>query len=263
MSERLLTDSVVGSTDSRSASLNVQLCCTMATSAVTVYGASIGRPNRTIGHSAAAAKGMRTFKRRMDNSFRKDSVMPDWCECELIIKGQSGVLACLDAIAGTPYGDGRRQAIDFERIVPMPRIVKDTVSGSSADAGRVLLGDDVLGEEMLSYLWVKEMGISDLAALRKHLLTTCPEADELWGTKWNACYCQDVEGATDSAACIHFSTAWSPPTPVVQELSRQFPKLKFTLWYWEGGEGFRGVFRARGGDVWQDVTREYRGSRGG
>jgi hypothetical protein len=37
---------------------------------------------------------------------------------------------------------------------------------------------------------------------------------------------------------IRFSTAWSPPTPIIEELSRRFPKVKFTLEYVDEGGGF-------------------------
>ena len=65
------------------------------------------------------------------------------------------------------------------------------------------------------------------------------------GTKWNACYCSKVEKSEDSTT-ISFSTAWSPPVPVVKELAEQYPNLKETLRYWEGGEGFRGRLVAKG-----------------
>jgi hypothetical protein len=208
--------------------------------------------------------------------------------------GRSGVLACLEAIKGEPDEDGPCY-IDFQKIVPMPAILEGTVSGSDADLGCVLLGDEKLGEKMLSYDWVKEKGITDLEALRKYLREHHPEAEEAgrrslqaeqetgcrdwyewragkmtdgftaghWGTKWNACYFGPLEDATDTRADIAFCTAWSPPAPVIMELSRQFPKLTFTLKYWEGGCGFRGMLRVKAGRVSGAATYDYSGPRGG
>lgn len=47
---------------------------------------------------------------------------------------------------------------------------------------------------------------------------------EHWGTKWNACDTQinDVDKAD-----VYFNTAWSPPIPVLDTLSKRYPKLTF------------------------------------
>ena len=47
-----------------------------------------------------------------------------------------------------------------------------------------------------------------------------------WGTKWNA---YDI--INDDPGCICFNTAWSSPFPIIKELSKLFPKVKFTLKY--------------------------------
>lgn len=211
--------------------------------------------------------------------------MPNWCENELTIRGSSGVLACLEAIRGEPDEDGPCH-LDFRKIVPMPEILKGTTAGGTVDRGYVLLGDDELGQKMLSYPWVKTEGITDLAALRDHIRRSWPEVEEEarrsmqaeqetgyrnwydwcvvhWGTKWPACFFRPSDNATDTEAVIAFCTAWSPPRPVVVELSRQFPDLDFTLEYWEGGCCFQGILRAQGGVALQDEAYDYSGSRGG
>jgi len=45
-----------------------------------------------------------------------------------------------------------------------------------------------------------------------------------WGTKWNA-----YEQKMLAPNILYFETAWSPPCPVIEELSQMFPKLKFNL----------------------------------
>lgn len=219
--------------------------------------------------------------------------MPNWCENELTIQGGSGVLACLDAIQGDA-GEKGPCHIDFQRIVPMPAILEGT-SSPVDKRGLVLLGDDAEGREMLSYPWVRQERIANLDALRSYLRENCPEAEEHarrsiqaeqetgyrdwyerrigrcesgfgdghWGTKWNACCSELLDGTTDSHAVVAFSTAWTPPSPVVLQLSKRFPKLTFTLKYWEGRAGFCGTMRARAGKILRDVSRQYRGPRGG
>ena len=87
--------------------------------------------------------------------------------------------------------------------------------------------------------------------------------DGHWGTKSNASYSTLREGATDKKATIEFDTAWSPPEPIIIELSKQFPKLAFSLKYWEGGAGYRGILRVKGGKILQNFTYDYKGQRGG
>jgi hypothetical protein len=220
----------------------------------------------------------------------KEASMPNWCEDELTIRGKSGVLACLDAIKGESDTDGPRY-IDFEKIVPMPAILLGR-SEPADEKGRVLLGDDALGHQMLSHEWVKAKGITNLEGLRAYFREHFPNAEEdgrlalqakqetgcwdwwewrtgglfnegHWGTKWNACYFTPLVNATDTRADIDFCTAWSPPRPVVVELSKLFPTLAFTLKYWEGGGGFRGLLRTKAGEVRATATYMYRGPRGG
>lgn len=47
-----------------------------------------------------------------------------------------------------------------------------------------------------------------------------------WGTKWDAC---DAHGGLEEGGVltIRFDTAWSFPTPIAVELSKQFPTLLF------------------------------------
>jgi len=68
-----------------------------------------------------------------------------------------------------------------------------------------------------------------------------------WGTKWDIAV-RDSEQHSDTSleeehATVlryRFNTAWSPPLPVIEELSLQYPKLEITLEYEEeqgwGGE---------------------------
>ena len=64
---------------------------------------------------------------------------------------------------------------------------------------------------------------------------------ENWGTQWDA-YEHDgeVERLSDEEAKICFLTAWSPPAPVIKELSAQFPQAIITLFYYELGMDFCG-----------------------
>lgn len=80
--------------------------------------------------------------------------------------------------------------IDFDKIVPMPEELRNATDGR--------------GEA-----WAREH----------------------WGSKWNAFETDlDVGFAGPGSSIIGtFMTAWTPPEPVVQELSHRFPNLEVVL----------------------------------
>jgi hypothetical protein len=68
-----------------------------------------------------------------------------------------------------------------------------------------------------------------------------------WGTKWDVAVSDDekwaeteITGESSTHISYRFNTAWSPPLPVIEELSVQHPELEITLEYEEeqgwGGE---------------------------
>jgi hypothetical protein len=57
-----------------------------------------------------------------------------------------------------------------------------------------------------------------------------------WGTKWEAGETDTERHGADHFQ-VRFHTAWSPPYPVIEEASVQFPTLHFTL-EWEEEQGF-------------------------
>ena len=59
-----------------------------------------------------------------------------------------------------------------------------------------------------------------------------------WGTKWGFCDCE-IEDADGYDFMYSFSTAWSPITPVILEMSKQFPKITFTYFCDEESGEFR------------------------
>ena len=73
-----------------------------------------------------------------------------------------------------------------------------------------------------------------------------------WLTKWDACDA-DVHRMNNAVSrltsiSITFSTAWSPPDPVFQAMTEQFPDLKFEV-HWEEEQGFGAEYECSGGNV--------------
>jgi hypothetical protein len=204
--------------------------------------------------------------------------MPNWCENDLYIYGPDRT-AVLDAISSK---DG---AFDFERVVPMPAVLAATEKSSDVTWGRIILGEnDADAREYLKYGWAVAAGLTTVEALKAFLAKEHPTAVDAarraqaayaetgywdwydwsvnhWGTKWNASAARlDRQERRDK---LTFSTAWSPPRPVVAALGRRFPANTFSLRFYERGAALKGRFKVRGARVLVNETAEYRGRRGG
>ena len=68
-----------------------------------------------------------------------------------------------------------------------------------------------------------------------------------WGTKWDACRAEIVEEA-DSTLGYGFSTAWSPPMPVLEAFAATHPDIDFDFSY-EEEQGWGGVIEVRQGEL--------------
>lgn len=83
-----------------------------------------------------------------------------------------------------------------------------------------------------------------------------------WGVKWDVVHADSgrsddgpVEGETQ--ASYTFETAWSPPETLFHYVAEKFPKLTFTLTYYEEGMGFGGMLTwHRGKLVGHEETEE-------
>jgi hypothetical protein len=79
-----------------------------------------------------------------------------------------------------------------------------------------------------------------------------------WGTKWNVSDC-DIK-VDDRSITVWFETAWSPPIPIMEALTKKYPALSIKLEYSEGGMCFRGIFEGQNGETIRDdsweMTRE-------
>lgn len=93
-----------------------------------------------------------------------------------------------------------------------------------------------------------------------------------WGSKWGAYHIETThhidhivnsKKTKKSEILYYYNTAWNPICPVVLEMSKQFPSLKFTNKYWEAGNGYRGIFVCKAGKILKDKNYDYHGDRGG
>jgi hypothetical protein len=87
---------------------------------------------------------------------------------------------------------------------------------------------------------------------------------ENWGTKWGLYDIELVEDDSDNGRLEYtFQSAWSPPAPVIQAMSKRFPSLNFALEYFECGGGFMGSCEYEDGQEVSAGEAPYHGPRGG
>ena len=139
--------------------------------------------------------------------------MPDYIRNKLIVTGLSeDVERFVDHIG---------QVMDFEKIIPPP-----------ADMFRENLGEKERKE-------CAEKGIPNWYDWQS----------EHWGTKWNACDCQEViltpfEHTSYTKAIYRFDTAWSTPEPVIRRIIEDWPELEIDGGYIDEGYEGCGSFSA-------------------
>lgn len=155
-------------------------------------------------------------------------------------------------------------ALSFQRIIPMPEILKKSERDSFSTIGySAFYGDP---SAIMQYPWVQEAGVKTVEDLRRFLEskdvrykqgadlarqaieeTGCSDwyewSIENWGTKWDSCHVE-VCKEEDCFLELTFSTAWSFPVPVFNQLAKQFPNLQFQGSFIEEGDFFEGDFES-------------------
>jgi len=152
--------------------------------------------------------------------------MPNHCSNCLLVDGpQKEIDRLIENVRGE-----KTHVIDFNKVVPIPAELRETTSPSNCPE--------------LDKQFIADYGFSDL-------YSWCLAH---WGTKWSSYDCGGWDHSGNHAAC-YFSTAWSPPTPVITELGLQYPTLNFKLVYFEPGCYFAGILSVHG-DESDDICEE-------
>ena len=207
--------------------------------------------------------------------FFVESKMPNWCENRLSVSGPKSVIAELVKAVGLERGE-----FDFNGIVPMPAELHISKGSATSWGEDVLYGDwkrvieipwirerffSAFGaipeyrEEMVTMIehvhaCYEEPGVSAEAIfglslhdarqeqVTKHAIHHAIGNEwsvSKWGTKWNGGEV-DVESLEPESFTIYFSTAWSPPVPVVEALCEKYPEIEAEMSYAETGCWFAG-----------------------
>lgn len=180
--------------------------------------------------------------------------MPNYCMNRLTF---SGSVEKVDKLFQFVRGDSD---FDFQKITPMPQSIQDTEHGSvsfASEACALYLKDGTITNQlrwMIERYDIDQNNLKDAInqwvsvgqvnlGMGERILQNKIDygygdwydwAVAKWGTKWNS---SDVD-VEDSD--ITFTTAWSPPRPVIEKLSELFPSIEITHIYFEPGTELAG-----------------------
>lgn len=165
------------------------------------------------------------------------------------------------------------EGLDFNRIIPMPELLRDTESSSVSEVGAILLlakDQNPFGPSVLDGLYERDRkGVMECSTGRPKervaaFLAQNPDYEtkgrqklraiaetgypswyewsiDHWGTKWGAYSPMMTDAAPESGAVgFGFDTAWDFPTPIFEELARRFPTLSFDCVCFDEGWNFAG-----------------------
>lgn len=137
-----------------------------------------------------------------------------------------------------------QQAIDFNKIIPMPEslncesgsngehaveyiLAKLKESKTAGDRDKIRKFETRFGQPEQRERAV-ELGLTYIKNIVLYGYETWYEwCNANWGTKWNAYDVVHSEGS----CVIEFDTAWNAPIPVIEALSNMFPDTEFHLVY--------------------------------
>ena len=143
------------------------------------------------------------------------------------------------------YEDGYEvRAFDFNDFIFRPKSLDITSGSGVTRALEVLEGKANMGPGG-DYPNLTEKNLEEAKAYKSNIEKYgfgdwYEWSNHYWGTKWNA-YDGYVNEVSDECFQVSFSTAWSPPTPVIMAMCDQFPNLIIEMEYQEEGMGFAGT----------------------
>lgn len=148
--------------------------------------------------------------------------MPNWVHNGLTVTGK-------DVSKFSKAAKTKRSSLSFNNFIPMPKELENTEALSGGAKNKKL---------------IKKYGADNWYDWH------C----ESWGTKWDA---RAVELITNkkNKLVYRFDTAWAPPIPWLQVVSKKFPSLEFVLDCTEEMGAFVGTATAKNGKVTEDFDR--------
>ena len=191
--------------------------------------------------------------------------MPNWCQNRLVVRGDEQRVKEFDqAFRGRPAlfppqefelqgrtmedvaaeqkkkWEATEPSYCFNALYPVPEEVLKVGYSADRKSGKTM-------DELMRDLFDPEKWVDGYSWCVSH-----------YGTKWDIFGNVHYAEVEDGLAEYDFDTAWSPPCPWLEKVSRDWPDLSFELVYYEGGIGFAGWFVCEDGEVVDDTQVEGR-----
>lgn len=202
--------------------------------------------------------------------------MPNYCDNEIRIQGNKKDIAKLKEFVkekpihtGEPVEDLITQltteledsnCFDFNEIHPVPQEIMSINTGVFVIKGIEYAATKENTDKTATFITEQEL---------QQIEEKFGDIDERnfcinqWGTKGNSMSPALITD-TPNNLLYSISTAWSPPIPIIEKLSKKFPKLKMTIRFWECGAGFKGKYVFKNGTALESIDKDYKhGNRGG
>jgi hypothetical protein len=152
--------------------------------------------------------------------------MPNWTSNIIRAEGApAAIQSFLESVKGP------EKIFDFDRIIPMPEILRHTGTGRRTIDGREVANFYVINTATYfpddhEVRLFTDSEVAELTAIG--FFNWYDWAIHNWGAKWNACHpsVQYLIGE-DGAVEIRFDTAWQAPLPIFHKLVDQFPEIAF------------------------------------
>lgn len=162
--------------------------------------------------------------------------MPNYCDSELLIKGNTVDIKHFEAFAKE-----NDKLLSANKFVPYPEKFRkiDVFHQEEQIRQGVNFPVDKEGK------WIKD-------GFNSGGYEWCCEN---WGTKWGM-FDTVILNVTDTEILYKFSTAWSPPDPVIISMSKKYPNLTFYMKSW-GETGFKCELECKAGKIIEEKYEEF------
>lgn len=150
--------------------------------------------------------------------------MPNWTFNTIYASGEE---ADIRAFIETVKWEDR--VFDFNRLIPMPALLKHTgtghrtIDGEEVTSWYVINPDDLCPDDDGVRLFTPE---EEAELTRIGSRSWYDWAITHWGTKWNTQHAEEIDRAP-GLVVLHFETAWCPPLPVFEAMFERFPQITF------------------------------------
>lgn len=158
--------------------------------------------------------------------------MPNHCSTITIFSCYSPeVLKELKALIWRTEPEREEPFFDFNSVIPFPDLLKNSVSP-------VLICTE---EDKVEKYKDNNQYITQIELDRR--INECGATSwydwncKNWGTKWNSYDCS-IDESNKNSLILKYDTAWSPATPVLQEISKRFPLVNIVSEYADEGGSF-------------------------